>query len=390
VALFKSIPFQIICSVILGILLQPFLSFQGCAFFYTMSLGFKDLLMAFLPLVIFGYVTSSLLSFQKAVPLLIFATLALIVCSNALCALLSYGVGGMVLPYLTPNSLRLTLPSNSLTPLGSLPLNPFITPDRALLLATCVGLIGCVSPRFRALVEKPVLGLREIVTKILNKLIIPLLPLYVFGFIVKLQYDGSIGLIVHSYGQVFVLSCALIIVYILFLYSAAALFSLSRLKGYLKEMLPPFATAFSTMSSAATLPLTLKATENNIQSRQFAGFIIPATVNIHLVGDGLGIPLASLALLLMGGHALPDLYHYLPFVLYYCLAKFSTAGVPGAGVLIILPVVEKYLGLSADMMAFLTALYILQDPIFTSANVMGNGAFAILTHRLFKKIGLLH
>ena len=46
-----------------------------------------------------------------------------------------------------------------------------------------------------------------------------------------------------------------------------------------------------------------------------------------------------------------------------------------------LPILETYLGFNADMMSFITALYILFDPVITCANVLGNGAFAKMVDR---------
>ena len=41
-----------------------------------------------------------------------------------------------------------------------------------------------------------------------------------------------------------------------------------------------------------------------------------------------------------------------------------------------LPILEQYLGFNAEMLSLITALYILFDPIITSVNILGNGAFA--------------
>jgi Na+/H+-dicarboxylate symporter len=51
-----------------------------------------------------------------------------------------------------------------------------------------------------------------------------------------------------------------------------------------------------------------------------------------------------------------------------------------------LPILEHYLGFTGEMMSLITALYILFDPVITSANVLGNGAFA----KMMDKFGLLY
>ena len=77
----------------------------------------------------------------------------------------------------------------------------------------------------------------------------------------------------------------------------------------------------------------------------------------------------------------PSLLNYMIFALYFVLAKFSVAAVPGGGILVMLPILEKYLGFNSDMMSLITALYILFDPVITCANVLGNGAFAKMIDR---------
>jgi Na+/H+-dicarboxylate symporter len=102
------------------------------------------------------------------------------------------------------------------------------------------------------------------------------------------------------------------------------------------------------------------------------------------MGDGLSITITAMALLLMSGQGLPSWSAFLMYMMYYCIVKFSAAGVPGGGVIVILPVVRDYLGLDEATTSLLATIYMLQDPILTSANVMGNGAFAMVTHRLLK------
>ncbi|MBA3284675.1 MAG: cation:dicarboxylase symporter family transporter, partial [Nitrosopumilus sp.] len=81
---------------------------------------------------------------------------------------------------------------------------------------------------------------------------------------------------------------------------------------------------------------------------------------------------------------LPDLSLFLIFACYFVLAKFAVAAVPGGGVLVMLPILERYLDFSPEMLSLITTLYILFDPIITSANILGNGAFAQGFSRIYK------
>jgi Na+/H+-dicarboxylate symporter len=136
------------------------------------------------------------------------------------------------------------------------------------------------------------------------------------------------------------------------------------------------------MSSAAVMPLTIMGAEENAKNKDLAGSVIPATVNIHLVGDCFAIPILAYAVMKSFGMPDPALMTYLVFVFYFVLAKFSVAAIPGGGIIVMLPILESHLGFNSDMLSLITALYILFDPVITSANVLGNGALAKLIDRI--------
>ena len=116
-----------------------------------------------------------------------------------------------------------------------------------------------------------------------------------------------------------------------------------------------------------------------------------ATVNIHLIGDCFAIPILAYAVLKSYGVTEPSLIHYTVFACYFVLAKFSVASIPGGGILVMLPILESYLGFDSAMLSLITALYILFDPVITCANVLGNGAFAKMMDQIwiYRKRSLL-
>jgi Na+/H+-dicarboxylate symporter len=382
--MFKSLPFQLLVCLIGGLLIGDYLSNEVISYFFSISCVLKDILIFILPAVIFSYLFAAILSFERQAPMLIVAVVLCVILSNAATVLTAYGVSKIALPFLGCETLtNLNVSKEIIKPIWNLSLPSLLSPDRAMLGGVIAGLIA-------SFMQKPAIKdfafrLRDLATMGLKKGFIPFLPLYVLGFVLKLDRDGALGVLLQNYGRIFVLGCLLIVVYIGFMYALAANFRWHRFVGYLREMLPAGVTGFSTMSSAATMPLTLTATEKNLNNREYANFVIPATVNIHMVGDGLNIALTGLALLTITGHPLPDFSTYLVFVFYYCITKFSAAGIPGGGVIVILPVIQAHLGLSPEATSMLATIYILQDPILTAANVMGNGAFALLTGKLLKK-----
>jgi Na+/H+-dicarboxylate symporter len=169
------------------------------------------------------------------------------------------------------------------------------------------------------------------------------------------------------------------------LYFIGAGFSPKKFLYFAKNVLPAGMMGFSTMSSMAALPLTIRAAEKNTGQIDLSRTIAPATVNVHLVGDSIAVPMIALAIMATFGLAFPDLSTFMIFASYFVIAKFAVAGIPGGGIVVMIPILEKYLGFSPEMSGLITAIYILLDPLNTTANVLGNGAFAILTTKIFKK-----
>jgi Na+/H+-dicarboxylate symporter len=174
----------------------------------------------------------------------------------------------------------------------------------------------------------------------------------------------------------------------MFIYLVANRFQYRPFIQSIKNMMPAALAGLGSMSSAAAMPFTILGVEKNSKNMSLAKSIVPATVNVHLIGDCFALPIFAFAILKSFGMAEPSLLSYFPFAISFVLAKFSVAAIPGGGVLVMLPILEAYLGLNGEMLSLITALYILFDPVITCANVLGNGGFAQVVDRAvcrFKK-----
>jgi Na+/H+-dicarboxylate symporter len=208
--------------------------------------------------------------------------------------------------------------------------------------------------------------------------------LFVAGFIIKLQSDGVIGMLIRDYALIFAVVALTQFSYIAAIYLLVNKFKITKFLSSIKNMLPAAIAGFSTMSSAAAMPLTIIGAEKNSQNKDLAGSVIPATVNVHLIGDCFAIPIFAYAVLKNFGMSEPTFLAYITFAFYFVLAKFSVAAIPGGGILVMLPILESYLGFDATMLSLITALYILFDPVITCANVLGNGGFAMVIGKLWR------
>lgn len=334
----------------------------------------------FLPLIIFGLLFKAAINLAHNATRIIGLILVCVCCSNFVSTFLSHYVGMWV--YTFDLSLLLPQDTQGLTAAWTVNFPQFIANNHAMILGLISGIgLGMIKSN---LTQKIVSFVDLMVSKILSTLTY-LIPIFVAGFILKLQHDGVMYTIIKNYTKVFAIIATAQFGYIFLAYWALYSVSLKGCLQAIQNILPAAITGFSTMSSAAAMPLTIIGAENNASNKDIARSVIPATVNIHLVGDCFAIPIFAYAILKNFGAAEPTLFNYLIFTFYFVLAKFSVAAIPVGGIIVMLPILERYLGFNGEMMSLITALYILFDPVITCANILGNGGFAKGIDRLCSK-----
>ena len=152
----------------------------------------------------------------------------------------------------------------------------------------------------------------------------------------------------------------------------------------LLTMLPAYATALGTSSSAATIPVSLRqALKMNI-SQRIAGFVIPLCATIHLSGSTMKITACALALMMLQG--MPYNFElFAGFILMLGVVMIAAPGVPGGAIMATLGVLNTILGFDESMQGLMVALYIAMDSFGTACNVTGDGAVALIVDKIAKK-----
>jgi Na+/H+-dicarboxylate symporters len=387
--LLKQLPVQLVLSISLALFLGHNLDLQFVSAAYTVSSCFIEILLFFLPLIVFNFILRALVNIKQGSLKLVLLLFAGVTISNCMALVTAYLFGSLTLPFFgvehSPDFASKF--SSSVDVLYRFNFPQWISTEKAM----AVGIVSGIALSFlsenskiKRIARDSSEWLSDKIGLFLGRIFIPLLPIYVFGFCIKLSYDDALVNLFQQYGRIFLLSMVLVVGYIFTLYFIASKSNLSLTLKNLKTMMPAGLTGFSTMSSAATMPVTLECTEATTQDKNFTNLVIPSTANIHMLGDDLTIVMTAMTLLSVFGMPWPDLATLVPFVLAFSMAKLSCVGIPGASVLVILPVLQGYLGFTPEMISILTTIYVLQDPFGTAANVMGNGAFALITQRLFR------
>lgn len=375
-----KLPVMLVAIILFAWGFGPMLPVQVQSFLYFLALAFKELLIFALPLIIFSLILNSIVHLKAGAVRLILILLPLLCISNFLSIWIAYGAGTVILQN-ADLSLLTSLDSKNLEPLWNFAMPRWIPSHYAMVSAMAVGLLS--TAYFPSQGQRLSHVLHKLTAFILNKLVLPFLPIMILGFVIKMQYDDMLEDLVQNYAYIFFTVALLQITYVVMLYVVVNKFKTSAWLANLRNMFPPLITAFSTMSSAVTMPLTLIATRKNVHDPDVVDFVIPSTVNFHLIGDCIAMPIFFMAIMLSFGYGLPTASAYFIFSLYYSVARFSAAAIPGGGALILMPLLETQFDFTGDMLGLVPTLNLMFDPMITAMNVLGNGAFAIIFSKIY-------
>lgn len=144
----------------------------------------------------------------------------------------------------------------------------------------------------------------EIVSKLVASVVIPLLPLHVYGIFAKLTYAGTIVELMTSFVKVFAVIIVLHVVILLFQYTIAGSAAKKNPFGLIKNMLPAYTTAIGTQSSRGHHPRHRGVTKKNGVSDAIAEFVCPLCATIHLSGSTITLTSCSIAVMMMMGQSI--------------------------------------------------------------------------------------
>ncbi|WP_273566948.1 dicarboxylate/amino acid:cation symporter [Maribacter halichondriae] len=232
-------------------------------------------------------------------------------------------------------------------------------------------------------------SLNDVVLKMVD-LIMLSAPFAVFALLANVvvsSSDPEILLALLKYAGVVVLGLFLMIVFYCVLVSV---FAKKNPFWFLKQLSPAQLLAFSTSSSAATLPVTMERVEEHIGvDKEVSSFVLPVGATVNMDGTSLYQGIAAVFIAQALSFDLP-LSAQLTIVLTALLASIGTAAVPGAGMVMLVIVLES-VGFPPDKYAIGLALIFAVDRpldmLRTVVNITGDATVATI---VAKSVGKLH
>ena len=380
-----SLPLQLLLVIAIVILFGSYIPTNVIQILYTISVIFKECLNFLLPFMVFAFICTGILSFKQRAPVVIAIMVGLVFISNMLTPIIAYLVTKMMLSTITNNVVLSQIASqSSMQSLITFSLPRFLQPEQAIFLA--VGTGSLVSYFNISQAEQLLLQGKKIIEWIVNNLFIPILPLYILGFLLELHHRGVFFDLCQSYGKTYALIITLQLLLLLLIYLVAAQGNIKQAINYIKVALPSYLTAFGTMSSTASIPVTIKCTEKNTHNKPLAEIATPILANIHMLGDAVTVPVLTIVTLFLFQGTTPSFATFFTFVLYYSTTMLAASGIPGGGIMVTIPILKSILGCSDAMISIMITLHLLQDGFGTGGNVMGDGAIMIMINKILKKI----
>ena len=352
--IFNNLLFKVVCGILFGIALGYYAPEWLYRILITFQVLFSNFLKFAIPLILMGLIMPSISDLGKNAGRLLLITIGIAYAFTLFSGLPSY---------------------------FTIEMPPLADVMSALLFSFIIG-IG-LSFREESKLTEVIKEFGDIVKWLIVRAIIPILPIYIMCIFAEITFNGQVMAIMKVFFKLilvlFVMHIALLIIQYLI---AGSIAGKNPFKA-LATMLPAYATALGTQSSAATIPVTLRQALKLGISQRIAGFVIPLCATIHLSGSTMKITACALALMMLQGMPY-DFSLFAGFIMMLGVVMIAAPGVPGGAIMAALGVLNSILGFNEAQQGLMIALYIAMDSFGTACNVTGDGAVALIVDKCGK------
>lgn len=372
-------------AIVLGVLCGMFFPLWLTRIFGTFNALFSSLLGFCIPLIILGLIVSGIADMGKGAGKMLLITVGL---AYGFTLLAGFGTGAasnLVYPWLLNGASLTTIDQEAveILPYFTIEMPPLMSVTSALVLAFILGLsipaVGGNNTMKRFFED-----FKDVVTLVITRVIIPLLPLYIFGVFLMMTVGGQIMVVVTVFIKIILFLFIMTALMLLVQFTIAGIVSKRNPFKMLVTMLSAYVTALGTSSSAATIPVTLRSAIKTGVNPAVANFVIPLCATIHLSGSTIKITGLALAMMMLSGMPI-DNGVMAGFIFMLGITMVAAPGVPGGAVMAALGLLTSILGLGEAQTGLIIAIYLAIDSFGTATNVTGDGAIANIVDAIWSK-----
>ena len=375
---------RVVLAIVLGIALGSFAPAPFVRGVNTVCALIGQFIKFLVPLIIVGLVAPAIAETGRGAGKLLLTTVAISYGSTLFAGFLGYFVSAAAFPSLVSTGAGQAVndAAREFPPYVQLAIPPLMDVMSALVFSFMAGL-GMVFTECDTL-KRVFSDFRVIVVRTISGVLVPLLPIFIFGIFLDMTAAGKAGRVLVDFAAIIAVFSALTLVVIVIQYCVAGVVAGKNPFKAMWKMLPAYMTALGTSSSAATIPVTREQTLANGVSREIADFTIPLCATVHLAGSTVKIVSCAVALLLVAGRGAEiNLATFAGFIAMVGIVMIAAPGVPGGAVMSALGLLESMLGFDHAQIALMIAIYLATDSIGTACNIAGDGAIAIVVDKMF-------
>ena len=324
---------RIIIAIALGIVCGLFFPGWIVRIFLTVNSLFGNFLNFIIPLLILGLVAPGIADLGKGAGRLLLITALLAYGFTLFSGFFTYFTCDLSYPWLLNTSDKLSAVADN-----TVALQPYFTVEMpavmgvmsALILAFTLGLGMSVidGNRLKSVMD----DFKDIINQVITAVIIPVLPLYIFGIFLNMTNSGQVAGVMNVFLKIIVVIFVMTVVLLFIQFFIAGMVGKKNPLRLFRNMLPAYMTALGTQSSAATIPVTLEQTIRNGVRPDLAGFVIPLCATIHLSGSTMKIVACSMAIMLMSGMEI-NFAQFAGFIMMLGIAMVAAPCVPGGAIM---------------------------------------------------------
>ncbi len=381
-----SLPAKLLLGIAVGIIVGLIVPESVMKVLVPVKNVMGQLINFIVPLIVIGFIAPSITKLGGNASKLLGIALILAYCSSVLAAAMSAVAGYILVPIMNTASA-----AAELKPLPedifALSIPQIMPVMSALFFSVLIGL-AAVWTKAKAITQ--ILDeFQKIVLKLVEKVVIPVLPFFIACTFACLAYEGTITKQLPIFLMAVVVVLVGHFVWMGVLYLVAGAYSKKNPKEVFKYYGPAYITAVGTMSSAATLSVALDcAHKSPVLRKDMVDFGVPLFANIHLCGSVLTETFFCFIVSQVLYGKLPEVGTMILFIILFGVFAVGAPGVPGGTVMASLGIVTSVLGFGAEGTALLIAIFAIQDSFGTACNVTGDGALTLMLTGYCEKHGL--
>lgn len=380
----NSLLFKLVIAIAIGIFLGNIANEGAIQVISTIKNILSNLINYIVPIIILAFITPAIVSLNESAGKVLSLTLIICYLSSVGAALFSFIAGTAIIPHL--NIVSATEGGKKIPEILFQMDIPSIMPVMtALVTAILFGLavIWTKSETWANLLRE----FNNMVLEIVNRVIIKVLPFYIATTFAELSYEG----VILSQFPVFLKVIAIVIlghyIWLALLYALGGIFSKTNPMEVLKYYPPAYVTALGTMSSAATLSVSLQCSrKSKTLDPKIRDFVVSLCSNTHLCGSVLTETFFVMVVSQVLYGSLPSTGNMILFILLLGIFAIGAPGVPGGTVMASLGLITSILGFDATGTALILSIFALQDSFGTACNITGDGAIALMVTGILGKV----